>query len=174
VIGGVPGGADLDRVTVSGATSTGPVTLNLAAGGIDTVIATTSTFNNVFDATGAPLKVTVTGGSGNDTIIGGDGNDTLNGGLGADSIDGGAGNDSITIDNFDIGVIGGVPGGTDLDKVTVSGATSTGPVTLNLAAGGIDSVIATTSTFNNVFDATGATMESHHHGRFRQRYDHRW
>jgi Ca2+-binding RTX toxin-like protein len=273
VIGGVPGGTDLDKVTVSGATSTGPVNLSLTAGGIDTVVATTSTEDNVFSAAGATWKVSITGGSGNDTITGGDGNDTLNGGagddaldggagndryafntntqlgsdtvtdisgvdqlyfvgstaalsvnlgltttqmvnanltlkldnnasieniyggagddtlignglknllygfagndvlsggdendtlnggLGADSIDGGSGNDAITIDNLDTSVIGGVVGGIDLDRVTVSGATSTGPVNLSLTAGGIDTVVATTSTEDNVFSAAGATWK---------------
>jgi Ca2+-binding RTX toxin-like protein len=104
-------------------------------------------------------KILLYGFAGNDVLSGGDGNDTLNGGLGADSIDGGSGNDSITIDNLDTSVIGGVIGGIDLDRVTVSGATSTGPVNLSLTAGGIDTVVATTSTQDNVFSAAGATWK---------------
>ncbi|MFO1007262.1 MAG: cadherin domain-containing protein [Planctomycetaceae bacterium] len=163
----VIGGAGLDRVTVAGAT--GGVTLNLTSGQIETVAATSSTFDNLFDATGATWAVTVTGGTGNDTVIGGDlndnlnggagndslvgtgGNDTLTGGLGADRFDGGEGNDALTIDNLDTSVIGGA----GLDRVTMSGAT--GGVTLNLTSGQIETVIASASTYSNVFDATGAT-----------------
>ncbi|MFO1006697.1 MAG: hypothetical protein U0929_12125 [Planctomycetaceae bacterium] len=163
----VVGGVGLDKVTVSGAT--GGVTLNLTAGLIETVLASSSTFNNTFDATGATWAVSITGGSGNDTISGGNlndtlnggagndslvgngGNDTLTGGLGADAFDGGEGNDSLTIDNLDTSVVGGA----GLDKVTVSGAT--GGVTLNLTTGQIETVLATASTFANMFDATGAT-----------------
>ncbi|MFO1006479.1 MAG: cadherin domain-containing protein, partial [Planctomycetaceae bacterium] len=163
----VIGGIGNDKVTVSGAT--GPISLNLTTSQIETVSASTSIFNNLFDATGATWSVNITGGSGNDTLIGGDlndtltggagndslsggsGNDTLTGGLGADAFDGGEGNDSLTIDNLDTSVVGGV----GLDKVTVSGAT--GGVTLNLTAGQIETVLASSSTFNNTFDATGAT-----------------
>ena len=163
----VIGGVGLDRVTVTGAT--GPVTLNLVTSQLETVSATTSTFNNTFDATGATWVVSITGGKGSDTIYGGEladtlvggdgadvirgngGNDRITGGLGADSLSGGSGNDSLTIDNLDTNVQGGL----DVDTVTVTGATSA--VNLNLAAGQIETVSAATSTFDNVFDATGAT-----------------
>ncbi|MFO1007524.1 MAG: calcium-binding protein [Planctomycetaceae bacterium] len=163
----VVGGLGLDKVTVTGAT--GAVSLNLTTGQIETVLASASTFNNTFDATGATWAVSITGGTGNDTLIGGNlndsliggagndslvggtGNDTMTGGLGADSLDGGADNDSLTIDNLDTSVVGGL----GLDKVTVTGAT--GGVSLNLTTGQIETVLASASTFNNTFDATGAT-----------------
>ncbi|MFO1005163.1 MAG: choice-of-anchor D domain-containing protein [Planctomycetaceae bacterium] len=163
----VNGGAGLDRVTVTGAT--GAVNLNLTTGQIETVIASSSAFDNLFDASGAAWAVSITGGSGNDTLIGGNlndtltggagddslvgngGNDTLTGGLGADAFDGGADNDSLTIDNDDTSV----NGGSGLDRVTVTGAT--GAVNLNLTAGQIETVVASSSTFHNTFDATGAT-----------------
>ncbi|MFO1007910.1 MAG: calcium-binding protein [Planctomycetaceae bacterium] len=163
----VVGGVGVDRVTVTGAT--GAVSLNLTTGQIETVLASTSMFDNTFDATGATWAVSITGGTGNDTLIGGNlndsliggagndslvgnsGNDTLTGGLGADSLDGGADNDSLTIDNLDTSVVGGL----GLDKVTVTGAT--GAVSMNLTTGQIETVLASASTFNNTFDATGAT-----------------
>ncbi|MEZ6035743.1 MAG: hypothetical protein R3C17_21810 [Planctomycetaceae bacterium] len=82
---GVSGGLGFDRVTVSGAT--GSIVLNLNAGQIEYITATTSTFDNVFDATGT-WNVTIFGGSGNDTITGGEGNDTLYGNGGDDVISG--------------------------------------------------------------------------------------
>ena len=163
----VVGGLGLDRVTVTGAT--GAVNLNLTAGQIETVIASSSAFHNTFNASGATWAVSITGGNGNDTLIGGnmkdtliggagndslvgnDGDDSLTGGLGADSLDGGADNDSLTIENFDTSVIGGL----GLDRVTVTGAT--GVVSLNLTAGQIETVIASSSAFNNTFNASGAT-----------------
>ena len=163
----VIGGAGVDKVTMSGVTA--GVTLNLTSGQIETVQATSSTFNNDFDATGATWAVNIAGGAGNDTILGGNMNDTLNGGAGDDSMSGGSGNDYLTggqgadaldggdnsdtllIDNLDTDVIGGA----GIDKVTVTGATA--GVTLNLTSGEIETVQATSSTFNNVFDATGAT-----------------
>ncbi|MEZ6032938.1 MAG: Calx-beta domain-containing protein [Planctomycetaceae bacterium] len=167
---GVSGGLGFDRVTVSGATSS--IALNLNAGQIEYVTATTSTFDNVFDATGATWNVTIFGGSGNDMITGGESNDTLygnggddvisgnggmdnlNGGLGADSLDGGADDDALVIDDLDIGVTGGL----GYDRVTLGGTTA-GGVTLNLNAGQIEYVWATASTFNNVFNAAGASWD---------------
>ena len=163
----VIGGAGLDKVTVSGAT--GSVTLNLTDGEIETVLATASTFANTFDATGAAWAVSITGGSGNDTIIGGnlndmltggagddsisggEGNDALTGGLGADKLFGDGGNDTLRFDNLDTSVVGGA----GLDTATVTAPT--GAVSLNLFTGEIEAVSATTSTFHNLFDATGAT-----------------
>lgn len=88
----VLGGEGVDRVTVSGAA--GSLNLNLTTGHIETVIATTSAFDNVFDATGADWNVSITGGTGSDKITGGDMNDVLVGGAGDDMLDGGAGNDT--------------------------------------------------------------------------------
>ena len=163
----VIGGAGLDTATVNA--PTGAVSLNLFVGEIETVSASVSTFNNLFDATGTTWAVSISGGSGNDTIIGGnlndtlnggagddslsggDGNDALTGGLGADSLIGDGGNDALKFDNLDISVIGGA----GLDTATVTAPT--GAVSLNLFVGEIETVSASVSTFNNIFDATGAT-----------------
>ncbi|MFO1005158.1 MAG: calcium-binding protein [Planctomycetaceae bacterium] len=163
----VDGGDGIDKVIIP--VTSGDVTLDLAAGFIETVSATASTANNIFNAAAASWAVSITGGSGNDMIIGGNladkliggagndslvgngGHDSLTGGLGIDSLDGGADNDSLTIDNFDTTVVGGA----GLDKVTVTGVT--GGVSLNLTTGQIETVLASASAFNNTFDATGAT-----------------
>ncbi|MEZ6035552.1 MAG: calcium-binding protein [Planctomycetaceae bacterium] len=168
---GVVGGLGFDRVVLSNATS-GGISLNLNAGQIEYVTASASSFNNSFDATGATWNVTVFGGSGNDTITGGEGNDmlygnggddvisgnggmdNLNGGLGADSLAGGADDDALVIDDLDISVTGGL----GYDRVTLGGTTN-GGVTLNLNAGQIEYVWATASTFNNVFNAAGASWD---------------
>ncbi|MEZ6032436.1 MAG: calcium-binding protein [Planctomycetaceae bacterium] len=90
----VVGGAGFDRVVLGGTTA-GAVTLDLNAGQIEYVLATTSTFNNIFDATGASWDVLIYGGSGDDTIFGGDGNDKLSGRAGNDTIVGNGGDDKI-------------------------------------------------------------------------------
>ena len=165
----VIGGADADRSFVTG--TTGPVNYNLATGQMEIVYAQSSTFNNVFDATGAAFGVSIYGGSGNDTITGGTqndvlsggggndsltgnaGNDSLDGGTGADSLDGGIGADSLTFDNFDVSVIGGA----DVDRAFISGATT--GVNYNLATGLMEIIYAQSSTQPNTFDATGATFQ---------------
>jgi trimeric autotransporter adhesin len=77
---------------------------------------------------------TINGFAGNDTLNGGNGNDTLIGGLGNDSLDGGTGADSMEGgDGADIYVVDDV-----LDQVTETNA---------LAAGGIDLVKSSVSTY---------------------------
>ena len=93
------------------------MTLDLTAGQIETVSASTSIYANLFDATGATWAVNITGGSGADLLIGGDGNDTLIGGAGGDTLIGNLGNDALI-------------GGDGLD--TASYETATAPVTVNL------------------------------------------
>ena len=149
--------------------ATAAVTLNLVTSQIETVLASSSSHPNVFDATGATWVVSITGGSGNDTITGGTmndtlvggagndalvgngGNDTMTGGLGIDTYDGGEGNDALKFDHLDTTIIGG----NGLDTATVTSALAA--VNLNLFAGQIEIASATTSTFHNTFDATGAT-----------------
>ena len=163
----VAGGAGTDTATVTGAT--GDVVLDLAVSQIESVSATTSSYNNFFDASAATWAVTITGGSGSDILFGGsmndrltggagndsiegrDGDDTLTGGLGDDVLFGFDGNDSLVVDNFD----STVHGGAGLDRVTVTRAT--GGVSLNLFNGQIETVVATSSIYANSFDATGAT-----------------
>jgi len=154
----VVGGAGSDTAFVSGATAA--VRMNLVTSQIEVVSATSSAFNNTFNAAGATFIVNVTGGSGNDTITGGNlndklngglGNDKLTGGLGADSLNGGDANDALFFDNFDTSVIGGA----GIDTAFVNGATAA--VNLNLVTSELETVSATTSAFNNILNATGAT-----------------
>ncbi|MEZ6035564.1 MAG: FG-GAP-like repeat-containing protein, partial [Planctomycetaceae bacterium] len=164
----VIGGPGFDQANVSGATAS--ANLDLFNGQIEFASApTSSALGHVFTAAGATWDVTILGGAGNDTLIGGEGNDTLrgrggndaisgNGGndnlygdTGADTFDGGADSDLLTIDSDD----SGIHGGSGFDRVTVRLAT--GGIVLDLNAGEIEYVTATTSIFDNVFDASGAT-----------------
>lgn len=80
------------------------VTTALAGTGVRSVVMDGGDGNDVLDGSAADVKLTVSGGAGNDvlkggskddTLSGGDGNDTLTGGKGTDTLDGGAGNDSL-------------------------------------------------------------------------------
>ena len=152
------GGTGFDTAFVTAATAA--VNFDLVIGQIESISAATSAFGNKLNATGAAWAVTITGGSGNDTILGGNlndkltggaGNDKLTGGLGADSLNGGDADDLLYFDNLDTSVIGAA--GVDTAFVTAE----TAAVNLNLTTGQIESVSATTSTFNNVLNAVGAT-----------------
>ncbi len=154
----VDGGADVDTAIL--VVSTAAMNLSLLPGQLEILDASISTFNNVFDATGATWPVTITGGSGHDKLTGGDGNDRLNGGLGndiligrggADRFEGGHGEDRIEIDHLDSLVSGGA------GKDTVVVVPGSGPVSLNLGTGQIEVVNAEGSTQSNTFDASSAT-----------------
>ena len=162
----VVGGPGRDRAVVTNAT--GGANLNLGLGQIEFVDATSSSFNNTFNAGDAAWNVNIVGGSGNDsilggksvdilsggagkdTIVGGLGNDTIDGGAGADALDGSEGNDTLQFDNLDTAVVGGA--GTD----SANAAGLTGGITLNLLTSKLETVNAASSTFANKFDATGA------------------
>ena len=111
----VIGGIGTDTAVIYQATA--GVNLNLTTGAIETVDGTASTFVNTFNATGASWSVYIWGGSNNDTIIGGNA---------ADHLFGQAGNDTLIGNGGDDVLVGG--DGSD----TVSYATATGPVTVNL------------------------------------------
>jgi Ca2+-binding RTX toxin-like protein len=76
------------------------VIVETAAGGIDTVFSTSSSYTlsaNVENLTHTGSNATVVNGNGLDNVIqGGIGNDTLNGGAGNDTLSGGAGNDNLS------------------------------------------------------------------------------
>jgi Ca2+-binding RTX toxin-like protein len=74
------GGGNRDVVIVYN--DTNGVTLNLTTAHAEYVIGGVG--NDVFNATGSPLSVTIQGGAGADTITGGNGGDYLYGGTGAD------------------------------------------------------------------------------------------
>lgn len=80
------------------------------------------------------------GGAGNDELVGGSGGDTLDGGAGDDELSGHAGSDTVEggagADMLDGGTADGVTDGDDTDADTLSYASSTGGVTVNLATAG--------------------------------------
>lgn len=127
----------------------GPLNLSLVPGKLEVVDLRQSTHSNTISAVGATWGVTILGGSGNDTITGGDASDSLLGGGGSDLISGGKGNDVLTFDNLDT-----INGGVGTDAAVIAGATA--GIQLNLVAAAIEVVNASASTFDNLFDATGA------------------
>jgi ELWxxDGT repeat protein len=155
-----------------------PITLDLAAAGIEYVISGFG--DDTYTATAATTAVEVYGGGGNDQITGGayddrlwggagndtltgdDGNDVLVGDLGADSLSGGAGNDRLYVDDQDTFIDGG-PG---FDAAYIASGTGT---SLNLAtmslewvadfAGGNDTIDGSGTTANlEVYAAGGADI----------------
>ncbi len=142
------GGAGNDTYLVDDA---GDVVTELAAGGVDSVLANASATlgaevenltllgNAALNGIGNGLANTLTGNGGanqldgaggDDTLLGGTGNDTLLGGLGADSLDGGSGADSLA-------------GGAGNDIYILDDA---GDVVLEQAGEGTDRVLASVST----------------------------
>lgn len=120
--------SDLDltqvsKVTISGSSSSNPITINLFASSnfpsTFQVVVNGNGGNDVIDASGCDVSVSLNGGAGrdfltggsaddtlngsssDDTLIGGDGDDSLNGGAGNDNLSGGAGNDLITGESGD-------------------------------------------------------------------------
>ncbi len=126
----VIGGQGTDTAAL--ASASGGANLNLFAGQIESVNASISTFNNLFDASGADWIVNITGGSGDDTIIGGSKNDRLNGGSGNDLITGGLGNDTLN----------GGAGNDTVSYSTASSAVNVNLVTMKATGGaGADSIL---------------------------------
>ena len=102
-------------------TTTGVVTVDLMAGGLDF---TGGAGADVQSGTAANDRLegglgndNLRGLAGQDVLIGGDGNDTLRGGEGGDRLDGGAGDDIIFADRHDL-----VTGGDGYDRVYFSDA----------------------------------------------------
>lgn len=153
----VNGASGVDTARLGNATAA--VNLNLLVGSLEIVDASSSTFHNRFEATGATWQVKITGGSGNDTIIGGAAGDILEGGTGNDSIigaggndtvRGGHGNDTLRVDHLDAVI----DGGQGLDTAILTEASAA--ANINLAAGQLEIVDARSSTFNNVLNAADA------------------
>lgn len=143
------GGGEIDTASYAFATAGVRVNLGLATSqntggaGIDTLV-------GVENLTGSNFDDRMTGNTSANALFGGLGTDMLWGGLGADSLNGGDGSDTLNFDNLDTSVIGGA----GVDRAVVLGATAA--VSLNLVDGQIERVVATSSTFDNTFDATGA------------------
>jgi Ca2+-binding RTX toxin-like protein len=133
--------------TVSYATSSGAVTVDLAAGTGQGADAQGDTITQVENIIGSDFADTLTGDTANNTLTGGAGNDLLYGGAGTDRLFGGDGDDVIS------GGAGGdsLNGGTGSDTLDYSG--SAAGVSVNLgtnAASGGDAAGDTITGFENV------------------------
>ena len=106
--GGNRGATGGDTITVTGSGSSLTVYGDAASdGGRYGTRAAAFVGNDVIDASGATMPVTVDGGAGNDKIIGGSNDDLLSGGAGDDTILGMNGNDSISGDDGNDVLVGG-------------------------------------------------------------------
>ena len=123
------GGAGDDRYTVDHA---GDTVVEVAAGGIDTVLASVThalaaevehlalTGAAAIDGTGNALANRLTGNAAANRLAGGAGDDTLDGGAGADTLTGGAGDDVYRIDQAGDRVVELAGGGTDTVQSSVT------------------------------------------------------
>jgi Ca2+-binding RTX toxin-like protein len=139
----------LGRDTVSYAGTTQAVTVNLGAG----TGSGTGTITGIENVTGGEGEDTITGDDGDNILQGGGGNDTLEGGAGNDIVDGGAGDDLI---------IGGSGAGDDTylggdGNDTVSYASTTLGVTVNLAAETATGPEIGSDTLNGIENVIGGT-----------------
>jgi Ca2+-binding RTX toxin-like protein len=137
------GGGGVD--TVSYATASGPVIVDLGAGtavgdGSDTLVSIGNVTGSSFadTLTGDGNANVLNGGPGNDTIVGGGGDDTLNGNAGDDSLNGGAGNDTVNGGDGNDTLLAGngsdaFDGGVGADTVDYS--TASAGVTVDLSSG---------------------------------------
>ena len=153
------GGQGTDEASYVQAVSGVTVSL-LLAGSQNTGGAGPDTLTSIENLTGSSFADTLTGnaganvlsgGAGDDTLNGGLGDDTLIGGQGADALSGGDGNDTLIFDTADTLVSGAA--GIDTAKLV----NPTAAVNLSLLPGQIEIVDASASSFNNKFDATGAS-----------------
>jgi Ca2+-binding RTX toxin-like protein len=156
------GGADYDLASYSYASSNMTVTLNsagtvtvtVAAGDTDTLIAieqlTAGSGNDTITGdTGANV---LDGGSGNDSLNGGAGDDTLSGGLGNDVIVGGTGSDTMTggvgDDLFYFDYSAGSPGNDSVDGGAAGSWTDIIDIdnagTFTVVVGGVTTTVSTT------------------------------
>ena len=124
------------------------VTVSLAAGAQNTVGAGIDTLTSIENLTGSKYADTLTGNGGANTLLGNKGNDTLNGGSSNDTLLGGDGNDSLNGGSGNDVLNGG--GGKD----TVTYASSTGAVTVNLGLG--TATGAGSDTITDVENVTGS------------------
>jgi serralysin len=154
------GGLGNDTYVVDDA---GDVVTELAAGGLDTIRTTLSTFSLAGAANVEVLRFTGTGdfagtgNVGNNSIVGADGNDTLDGGLGADTLVGGAGDDVYAVDVLTDVVTEVVAGGNDTVRVALASGTYT--LAANVENAQVISAAAislTGNTLDNVLTGNGA------------------
>ncbi len=117
----------------------------------------------VIDSTlGAAVLGTLLGGDGNDVLLGGAGNDTIDGGAGNDSLFGGLGNDLFVFGTALLAEADTVSEGTNQGSDTLSFASLTTGVTLNLNSSLVQAVHANRTlklnaggTFENIVGGSG-------------------
>jgi Ca2+-binding RTX toxin-like protein len=158
------GGPGSDTVFFSESATTGPETVDLAAGtatsaslGSDTFIMAGS-FSTVENATGTRFDDVFTGDAGANQLLGGIGNDTLAGADGSDSLLGSSGNDSLTGGQGNdllqpgTGNDATVDGGNGQDILSYADVTSGGGIVLDVGAGTVGGGAGTDSfTGMNVY-----------------------
>jgi len=136
------GGSGSDTASYAAAASAVTVNLsvttaqNTGSMGSDTLVSIENLTGSAYDdsITGDAQANTLSGGAGNDTIEGGAGNDIIDGAGGNDTLGGGDGDDLLTGYSGNDAFVGG--NGID----TVSYATTSGGITLNLALTGAQTV----------------------------------
>lgn len=133
LFGGFITGTDSGRDTLSYASSSSGVTVNLTTGSVSGGHATGDTIDGFRDIIGSALGDNLIGDTQNNDIKGGDGNDTLVAGLGVDTLEGQAGDDVFRYDDVAAIQAGDVVnGGDDHDKVRISGSDTVGSASYDL------------------------------------------
>ncbi|MDB4778092.1 calcium-binding protein [bacterium] len=113
--------------------------------GVPSLVVTGGGGDDVIDASGANISVSLIGGAGADTLIGGSANDVLAGGGGTDVMDGGAGNDTNSFQGIGVGVTA---------TVAADGTGSARYAAVNETLVGIENL--TGSENDDILTATGA------------------
>jgi Ca2+-binding RTX toxin-like protein len=110
--------------TLSYATSTSAVTVNIGTNSASLGDAAGDIISNFENLTGSGFQDTLSAGAGANTLRGGADNDVLNGGTGSDFVFGDAGQDTIVLNNGILGDFDNINGGSERDLLDMSGITN--------------------------------------------------
>lgn len=147
-------------VIVSFTDGAGATEMRFPASGVTGIDVHLGPMNDRFDASLAPVAVTVDGGTGNDTIMGGAYLDSLNGGTGNDELLGSGGKDTLTGGQGD----DTLDGGSSSDMLVEQGDVDMFLTNTSLTGMGSDTLIGieaanlTGGNGANVIDASGASI----------------